>query len=115
MGGADHLLFPKDRQRLGGRITYYEAFGNQAGFCVRRNSWSMAYALLIGVQSKKSGPLEGTPPYYGNPTVIANIYGFAESDKKVRGDLRQQFADEVSSRYPPSEKDIGHKTLGPSL
>ena len=60
----------------------YEAFGNRAGFYVRRDSWSRAYALVISVQGKKSGPLEGKPPYYGNPSVIANIYGFLNGDQK---------------------------------
>lgn len=59
----------------------YEAFGNRAGFYVRRDSWSKAYALVITVQGKKSGPLEGTPPYYGNPPVVANIYGFDSGDQ----------------------------------
>jgi hypothetical protein len=60
----------------------YEAFGNRAGFYVRRDSWSKAYALVISVQGKKRGPLEGKSPYYGNPSVIANIYGFSSGDQK---------------------------------
>lgn len=60
----------------------YEAFGNRAGFYVQRDSWSKVYALVISVQGKKSGPLEGVSPYCGNPAVVANIYGFTNGDQK---------------------------------
>lgn len=50
----------------------YVANGNSAGFLVKRKNWrSPVRVVSIGGQS--SGPLVGTPPYYGNPVVL--IYG----------------------------------------
>ena len=52
----------------------YEQNNNSAGFCVVRNSWGTRYAKIITIDGKCSGALSGTPPYYGNPEVICEIY-----------------------------------------
>lgn len=44
------------------------------GFFVRRDSWSSIYAKVVSIAGKESGPLEGSAPYYGNPTVMMLVY-----------------------------------------
>lgn len=47
----------------------------KAGFFVRRNSWThpRTVAQIVSVGGRESGPLEGAPPYYKSPEVIADI------------------------------------------
>lgn len=41
-----------------------------AGFWVRRTTWGNSCARVVRV-----GALNGPPPYYGNPSVIMDVYG----------------------------------------
>ncbi len=53
----------------------YVANGNKAGFWVKRNSWSWQTALITSIAGKSEGELEGKPPYFGNPKVLARMGG----------------------------------------
>lgn len=52
----------------------YVENGNRAGFWIRRNSWGNTAAFVLSVQGKREGDLEGVPPYYGDPLVVADVY-----------------------------------------
>lgn len=53
----------------------YAANGNQAGFWVRRDSWSgSTFARIRTIAGQAAGPLPGNPPYHGNPKVIVEFY-----------------------------------------
>ena len=60
-----------------GRLNIYEMFRRHggAGFFVRRNSWGheLTAARVVLVAGLEAGELPGTPPYHGNPEVIAEI------------------------------------------
>lgn len=56
----------------------YVANGNQAGFFVKRNSWSWQIAEVLTINGNSSGELEGNAPYFNNPKVIGR---FVDSDK----------------------------------
>jgi hypothetical protein len=60
------------------------ANGAQLGFWLRRTTWANSCARVTSV-----GPLAGTPPYYGNPKVHADIYDL------TTGELR-----EANARLP---------------
>jgi hypothetical protein len=47
----------------------YEANARQPGFWIRRTTWANSCARIVEV-----GPLNGPPPYYGNPKVFADIH-----------------------------------------
>ncbi|WP_283744323.1 hypothetical protein [Sideroxydans sp. CL21] len=53
----------------------YVANGNKAGFWVQRNSWTWQTALIISIDGKSEGELDGLPPYFGNPKVKGLIGG----------------------------------------
>ena len=53
----------------------YESNGNKAGFFVKRDSWDKTYAKVLMIGAQPEGPLGGTPPYFGNPNVLASFYG----------------------------------------
>lgn len=52
----------------------YVQNGNQAGFWVVRAKWRNVIARVTDVASKTAGPIEGHPPYYGNPSVTAQFF-----------------------------------------
>jgi hypothetical protein len=52
-----------------------------AGFWVRRTTWGGTCARVVRV-----GALTGPPPYFGNPSVIMDVYGL---DGKLRDDGAQ--------------------------
>ena len=62
----------------------YISNNNKAGFYVVRNSWGATYAQIIKVQGKISGNLAGKHPYYGNPTVLMNVYDFPSEKLKQK-------------------------------
>ena len=47
----------------------------RVGFFVKRNSWSHPHtvARVISVAGLEAPPLDGKPPYYGNPEVMAEV------------------------------------------
>lgn len=47
----------------------YFANGKKVGFWIQRDSWGSTCAKVLAV-----GPIKGPPPYYGDPTVIADLY-----------------------------------------
>lgn len=53
----------------------YEENGNRAGFWIRRDWWHRCYAFVHSIGGITSGPLPGSPPYYGNPKVLVSIVG----------------------------------------
>lgn len=65
-------------------MNIYEMYihnGNKCGFKVRRNNWPQTgFAIVISIDGKKEGELDGKPPYFGNPKVIA----WHVNDKKIR-------------------------------
>ena len=52
----------------------YAGNDDSVGFFVRRDSWSSIYAKVVSIAGKESGPLDGKPPYHGNPTVMMLVY-----------------------------------------
>ena len=52
----------------------FQRFGG-AGFFVKRNSWShpRSVARVVSVGGIQSGLLAGTPPYFDNPEVLADV------------------------------------------
>lgn len=43
--------------------------GNEAGFWIKRTTWANTCAKVVSV-----GEFKGSPPYFGNPKVFAEIY-----------------------------------------
>jgi hypothetical protein len=64
-------------------VNIYEMYvqnGNRADFWVRRAKWTTVIARVVDVASKTEGPLTGTPPYYGNPSVTAQFFNVHTGD-----------------------------------
>lgn len=60
------------------KLNIYEMYvknGNKAGFWVKRNSWSWQSALIVSIDGKTEGELEGNPPYFNNVRVKAKMGG----------------------------------------
>lgn len=64
----------------------YVANGNRAGFWVVRAKWRNVIAQVTDVASKTDGPLAGTPPYYGNPSVTAEFFNIHTGEPLERGE-----------------------------
>lgn len=46
--------------------------GNKAGFKIRRKSWTgNRFAIVIRVDNKQVGELDGIEPYFNSPKVLA--------------------------------------------
>lgn len=58
----------------------YVANNLQAGFWLHRTTWGNTCAQVTSV-----GEFKGPPPYYGNPTVLADIYDLRTGALKERG------------------------------
>jgi hypothetical protein len=52
----------------------YGVNGNRTGFWVQRESWGTSVAMVLMIGGQKEGPLRGTPPYFGNPSVVMDVY-----------------------------------------
>ena len=53
----------------------YVSNGNQAGFFIRRNSWSDdSFFLVKKIGRKSKGVLDGVPPYFENQRVTGDYY-----------------------------------------
>ena len=60
----------------------YVANGEKLGFWLRRTTWGNTCAQVTSV-----GEFKGPPPYYGNPSVLADIFDLrtgALKEKKVK-------------------------------
>ena len=58
----------------------YAANNLRAGFWLRRTTWENTCAQVTSV-----GEFKGPPPYYGNPTVLADIYELRTGALKEQG------------------------------
>ena len=58
----------------------YVANGEKPGFWLRRTTWGNTCAHVTAV-----GEFTGAPPYYGNPTVLADIYDLRTGALKEKG------------------------------
>lgn len=58
----------------------YVANNLRAGFWLRRTTWENTCAQVTSV-----GEFKGSPPYYGNPTVLADIYELRTGALKEQG------------------------------
>jgi hypothetical protein len=58
----------------------FVANGERPGFWLRRTTWGNTCAQVTSV-----GPVKGPPPYYGNPTVVADTYDLQTGELKERG------------------------------
>lgn len=58
----------------------YVANGKQPGFWLRRTTWGNSCARVVWV-----GELRGTPPYFGNPVVLADVFDLKTGNLKERG------------------------------
>lgn len=47
----------------------FDSANRQLGFWITRTTWSGKVARIVFV-----GELKGSPPYYGNPKVLADLY-----------------------------------------
>ena len=54
----------------------YVANGNEAGFWVMSKDWRNVLAEVVTVAGRTSGEVEGEPPYFDNPPVMANFWTF---------------------------------------
>jgi hypothetical protein len=65
----------------------YEENGNRAGFCIVRNTWGNTVARVLSIAGQAEGPLNGRPPYFGNPVVLVDILdaktGFLKAENQV--------------------------------
>lgn len=65
----------------------YQMFNRNggAGFFVKRDSWGhpRTLARVLSVAGKTVGSIDGVPPYFGNPVVIADVayQGKVQRDK----------------------------------
>jgi len=58
----------------------YVANNLRAGFWLRRTTWENTCAQVTSV-----GEFKGSPPYYGNPTVLADKYELRTGALKEQG------------------------------
>lgn len=58
----------------------YVANGEQPGFWLRRTTWRNTCAQVTSV-----GEFKGPPPYYGNPSVLADIFDLRTGALKEKG------------------------------
>jgi len=58
----------------------YVANKERPGFWLRRTTWGNTCAQVVSVDD-----LNGPPPYYGNPVVLADIYDLVSGELKERG------------------------------
>ena len=58
----------------------YVANECKPGFWLRRTTWANTGACVISV-----GPLAGSPPYFGNPKVCADIFDLSTGALKEAG------------------------------
>jgi len=58
----------------------YVANGEKPGFWLRRTTWGNTCAQVTAV-----GEFRGEPPYYGNPTVLADVYDLRTGALKEKG------------------------------
>jgi len=58
----------------------YVANGEKPGFWLRRTTWGNTCAQVTSV-----GEFSGPPPYYGSPTVFADIFDLRTGTLKDKG------------------------------
>jgi len=55
----------------------YAANHEQVGFWIRRTTWANTCAQVMSI-----GPFKGPAPYFGNPSVLADVYDLRTGELK---------------------------------